>query len=49
MHMIYQQKMPGQLKPQTLICCCQITPDRDADPPVFLTPQEAFHKFGIKL
>ena len=47
LHRIYEQKMPGQVRPGKLVCCCEVRADRDADPPAMLTLQEAYIKFGI--
>ena len=41
------QRMPGQKQAEKLIWCCEISPDRDADPPAVLTVKEAKRKFNI--
>lgn len=43
----FLQRMPGQKQAEKLIWCCEISPDRDADPPTVLTVKEAKRKFNI--
>ena len=49
LYRIYVQSMPGQAQPGRLVWCCTLLPDRDAAPPVVLTPAEAGERFGLEL
>ncbi len=42
-----QEEKRRQKQAEKLIWCCEVSPDRDADPPAVLTVKEAKRKFNI--